>query len=58
MKEFIFKNMFIKKDVETPKVLKKAIVANRALENLNGTAKGIFPRSYSPEWECILQLMV
>ena len=27
------------KTIETPKVLKKAISANRALANLNGTAK-------------------
>ena len=39
MKEFISKNMFIQKDLETQKVLKKAISANRALANLNGTAK-------------------
>ncbi len=39
MKEFISKKLPFKKDIETTKILKKAIQANRALAKLNGTAK-------------------
>ena len=37
-------NLPLKKEIETPKVLKKAISANRALANLNGVAR-IIPNS-------------
>ncbi len=39
MKEFIPKNLPLTKDIETTKVLKKTISANRALAKLNGVAK-------------------
>ena len=37
-------NLALKKEIETPKVLKKAISANKALANLNGVAR-IIPNS-------------
>ncbi len=44
MKQYIIKKLPLKRDIETLKVLKKAISANRALAKLNGVAK-IIPNS-------------
>jgi Fic family protein len=44
MNPFIPKNLPLQKDIETTKVLKKSISANRALARLNGVAK-IIPNS-------------
>jgi Fic family protein len=44
MKEFIPSNLPISKDIETKAILKKSILANKALAKLNGVAK-IIPNS-------------
>ncbi|MBL0686761.1 MAG: Fic family protein, partial [Sulfurospirillum sp.] len=44
MREFIPNNLPLLKDIETKKILKKSISANRALAKLNGVAK-IIPNS-------------
>jgi len=44
MKEFIPNNLPISKDIETKAILKKSILANKALAKLNGVAK-IIPNS-------------
>ena len=44
MKEFIPKKLPLLQDIETTKVLKKTIQANRALAKLNGVAR-IIPNS-------------
>jgi hypothetical protein len=43
MKEFIPKKLPLQKDLETKKVLKASITANRALAQLNGVSKIMKP---------------